>query len=103
MSDVSGIPNMGFGGGNFFAPQYPSNPQINPTAGYAGPANYAQNVQDSTIRDLQYDQRLFQHYYEQSLQGVVNTTLPTREPGYFTDYNEGGAYPTSGGGGALPE
>ena len=43
MSDVSGIPYMGpMGQGNFFAPQFSYNPQINPTAGYAGPSNYYQ-------------------------------------------------------------
>ena len=47
MSDVSGIPNMGFGGGNFFAPQFSYNPQMSAgqaSAAYMPAENYAQNV-----------------------------------------------------------
>ena len=44
MSDVSGIPNMGFGGGNFFAPQFSYNPQMSAgqaSAAYMPAENYA--------------------------------------------------------------
>ena len=47
MSDVSGIPNMGFGGGNFFAPQFSYNPQMSAgqaSAAYMPAEYYAQNV-----------------------------------------------------------
>ena len=99
MSDVSGIPNLGFGGGNFFAPQFSYNPQINPTAGYAAPAAYAQSVFNNAMADTRYDQQLFQHYYEASLMGVANTPAPAA-PGTFSDYNAGGDWPGNRGGGA---
>ena len=52
MSDVSGIPNMGFGGGNFFAPQFSYNPQMSAgqaSAAYMPAENYAQNVTNNSV------------------------------------------------------
>ena len=52
MSDVSGIPNMGFGGGNFFAPQFSYNPQMSAaqaSAAYMPAVNYNQNVVNNTF------------------------------------------------------
>lgn len=54
MSDVSGIPYMGpMGQGNFFAPTFSYNPQINPSAGYAGPAAYSQGYLNNLFATTQ--------------------------------------------------
>jgi hypothetical protein len=79
--------------GSFFRP-------LNYTTSFTNPAQYnmgqlggiqAQGQQgfDASIHDIEYTQKLFQHYYEQSLFGVANQGLPA-PPG---TYGEGGLDP----------
>jgi hypothetical protein len=112
MSDVSGIPNMGFGGGNFFAPQFSYNPQMSAgqaSAAYMPAENYAQNVTNNLYssgggfgRQTDYYSGLGANYAAQGMSpyGVFS------DPGLSTPYRSmpdvwtNGAAPFQGGGGS---
>jgi hypothetical protein len=106
MSDVSGIPNIGFGGGNFFAPQFSYNPQMSAgqaAAAYMPAENYAQNVTNNLFASGGGFGRLTDYYSQQvaNSYGAINANYPHGLPpvGTFSDYNEGGAWPADGFGG----
>lgn len=86
--------------GSYFQP-------LNYTTSFTNPAGYnnasLQNVFgqgqqgfDASIRDIEYTQKLFQHYYEKSLMGVASMP-PAMPAGTFSEYNAGGSYPSGGG------
>ena len=112
MSDVSGIPNMGFGGGNFFAPQFSYNPQMSAaqaSAAYMPAENYNQNVVNNLFssgggfgKETNYYSQLGANYAAQGMSpfGVFS------DPGLSTPYQSmpdvwtTGASPFQGGGGS---
>jgi hypothetical protein len=109
MSDVSGIPNMGFGGGNFFAPQFSYNPQMSAgqaAAAYMPAENYAQNVTNNLFANQGGFGRLTDYYSQQvaNSYGAINANYPHGLPpvGTFSDYNAGGDWPAGGGRAGTP-
>src|SRR4029077_10877641 len=97
MSDVSGIPYMGpMGQGNFFAPSFSYNPQVNPTAGYAGPAAYSQGYLNNLFANTQAS--------EQRTADLITSAamaMPNSPGGAYMFSDTGGPASRGGGGGGV--